>query len=260
MTKRTICFIVILIPCSPAFCLGQPEGDILKDGIALAGVDGKLSIQDNNNIYYFINDSEISEEKTVLKAQTPLEVLPSVALEKMLTVKKENALVGFRIWGRVTSYKGKNYIFVIHFLQLADTDSEKADSQQSLINEDANDPLKLPPEILEKMKGRKIIQPAQLKMGLEMEQDRILVDRTGFIRNDPSGRHSLVFDSIGKNIENISITLLPCYTLESSAAEQKKELEEIRFNVSGIVTKYKGGFYLLLQRTSRAYSYGNFNR
>jgi hypothetical protein len=274
MTKKRNFFVLVSVIICAALCSGQPKGDILTDGLTLSGVDGQLISKDNSSrgpqtpysafgephIYYFKTDTELADDKTVVKAGTAIEVLPSVALEKMAAVRKENPSVGFRIWGTVTSYRGENYIFVIYFLQLGDTDAEKTDSQQSRLKEDPNDPLRLPPEILEKMKSRKIIQPTQLINGLEMEQDRILVDRTGFIKNDPNGNYVLSFDAIGRNLENISIPLLPCYMLESSSQEQKRELEEIRFNVSGVVTKYKGSFYLLLQRASRVYGHGNFTR
>ena len=32
----------------------------------------------------------------------------------------------------------------------------------------------------------------------------------------------------------------------------------MRFNVAGILTRYKGQQYLLLQKATRIYSYGNF--
>ena len=260
MTGRTIfCALISMMICA-TIGYGQTEREVLRDGLTLDGVDGQLVCQDNNSVYFFKPDTDISDDRAVIKAHTAIEILPSAILGKMAAVKNENASAGFRIWGRVTSYKGENYIFVIHFLQTAALDTEKAESASVRLVEDANDTLKLPKEILEKMQSRKIIQPIQLTKGFEMEQDYILVDRTGFIRSDPNGGSVFVFDCLGRNLENISIALMPCYTLQSCESEQQGELEEIRFKISGIVTRYKDGFYLLLQRANRSFSYGNFTR
>ena len=54
------------------------------------------------------------------------------------------------------------------------------------------------------------------------------------------------------------IILLPCQALENALSEQKNKNEPVRLKVAGIVTKYQDNLYLLLQRTSRVYSNGNF--
>jgi hypothetical protein len=92
---------------------------------------------------------------------------------------------------------------------------------------------------------------------LELKQDSILADRTGFIR-DSGGGLVFAFDALGRNIGTIQLQLLPCEILERAQRRQVVEADAVRFKVAGIVTEYKGQYYLLLQRAIRVYSYGNF--
>ena len=101
------------------------------------------------------------------------------------------------------------------------------------------------------------ISTEQLKKTLELKQDFILADRTGFIL-ESSQESQLVLDALGRNIGQLSFELLACETLERAERKQSAELEQVRFKTAGIVTQYKGRHYLLLQRARRAYSHGNF--
>jgi hypothetical protein len=70
-----------------------------------------------------------------------------------------------------------------------------------------------------------------------------------------------VLDGLGRNIQQqIRLQLLPCLALEQAEHEQAAQPERLRFKIAGIVTQYKGQHYLLLQRATIAYNYGNFNR
>lgn len=297
----------------------------LRDGFVLTGVDGKLTGTDSNDIrfqdsnegsqsqyigfglpnrWFFEFDSDISDDKAVVKAGTGLELLPSSTLEKMTADVEKRAAASpvrskspkttavpsvqtsngasYKLWGRVTKYKGRNFIFPIYFLPLSETKRSPPSTSQEprektgpTLN-DPNDALTIPKEILEKLKTRKILRPEQLKKGLELEQDSILADRTGFIsscvmrdayrvkgkRKEEKGRTQweFVFDALGRNVQQIILRLLPCQALESAEQEQSTEADTLRFKIAGILTKYKGNHYLLLERTTRVYSHGNFGK
>jgi len=272
----------------------------LRDGFVLTDVDGKLTSTDSNNIWFqdsnegcrrwfFEFDSDIGDDKAVIKAGASLELLPSAALEKMTDDVEKHTTATYKLWGRVTKYKGKNFIFPIYFLPLSETkEPPPSTSQESrektgpTIN-DPNDVLTIPKEILNKLKRRKIIRPEQLQKGLELEQDSILADRTGFIsscvirdaysvkekRKEEKGKTQyairntqceFVFDALGRNVQQISLRLLPCQALELAEYRQSAEADRLRFKIAGILTKYKGNHYLLLERTTRIYSHGNFGR
>ena len=67
-------------------------------------------------------------------------------------------------------------------------------------------------------------------------------------------------DGLGRGVEKFAIELLPCQSLEDAIAQVRSEPNPVRFNVAGILTKYKDRQYLLLQKATRVYSYGNFGR
>ncbi|MBA7686384.1 hypothetical protein ES703_94828 [subsurface metagenome] len=169
----------------------------LRDGFVLTGVDGKLTGTDSNDIWFqdsnegsrrwfFEFDSDIGDDKAVVKAGTSLELLPSAALEKMTAdMEKRSAVspvrsklpktaavpsvqtsngVSYRLWGRVTKYKGRNFIFPIYFLPLGETKkplpstSQKSREKTGPALNDPNDVLTIPKEILNKLTTRKIIR------------------------------------------------------------------------------------------------------
>jgi hypothetical protein len=90
--------------------------------------------------------------------------------------------------------------------------------------------------------------------------DSVYVDRTGFLIAQHDGRFMFVPDAVGRNVQKLFFNLLPCAMLELTELKQAAEPEKIRFKIAGIITKYKGENYLLLEKATRAYSYGNFGR
>ena len=122
---------------------------------------------------------------------------------------------------------------------------------------DRNDVIKMPDEVLKKLGGRRVIRTEELEKGLVLESDRMLANRIGFIEGEKINSR-LVLDSLGRNAQRISFHLLPCHALERGQQLQAREPEDVRFKTAGIVTRYKGEYYLLLQRAIRVYSHGNF--
>jgi hypothetical protein len=256
---------------------GTIRKNLLRDGFVLTGVDGKLTSTDSNDIWFqdsnegccrwfFESDSDISDNKTVVKAGTNLELLPSATLEKMTVAMEKHPAATYKLWGRVTKYKGRNFIFPIYFLPLSktkkpspSTSPESREKTGPTLN-DPNDVLTIPKEILNKLKKRKILRIEQLKKGLELKQDSILADRTGFVVRQGDGRLVFVFNALGRKIQQITLRLLPCQALESAEDRQSAEADPLRFKIAGILTKYKGNNYLLLERTTRVYGHGNFGR
>ena len=74
------------------------------------------------------------------------------------------------------------------------------------------------------------------------------------------GRFIFVPDALGRNVQKLSLHLLPCEALELTELKIAAEPETLRFKIAGIMTKYKGDKYLLLERAKRTYSHGNFGR
>ena len=261
----TISILVLLISCA-AFGAGPARKTALQDGHIIAGVDGRLTGADGKWSFEF--DPDPSSDKNKPLAGMKLELLPSSTLEKITADAQKRPAANYRLWGKVTKYKDKNFIFAFYFLPVTEktapveTTEQKEPQQEKdpgpKINE-PNDALVIPEEIVAKLPTRRIIRTEPLKKGLQLEQDFILADRIGFIRNSED-RAGFVLDALGRNIPQTSLELLPCQILERALRKQSAQPDPVRFKISGIVTKYKGKHYLLLQRATRAYSYGNFGK
>jgi hypothetical protein len=104
-------------------------------------------------------------------------------------------------------------------------------------------------------------QQAVTKGRKPTKQNYVLADRTGFIR-ESGQRLDFVLDALGLDVWPAvsGLRLLPCQPLELAEREQSADPDPIRFKMAGIVTEYKGNRYLLLQRATRVYSYGNFGK
>ncbi len=157
--------------------------------------------------------------------------------------------------------------------------------EQQLALDEPNDVLAMPQEIVEKLRARREktavsrqpiadsneisddeSQPATEKEKLSDSQrytrssDSIFVDRTALLVEQDDGRFVFVPNALGRNVQKLSLHLLPCAALELTELKQAAEPEPLRFKIAGIKTKYKGDNYLLLERATRAYSHGNFGR
>ena len=181
----------------------------------------------------------------------------------------------------MTRYKGRNYIFPNYFqpLQKPEDARQKTERESPISDlgksdlavDEPNDVLTLPPEVLEKLKARREnrVGGGSLKAAgfgdgnakpYMQSADTIFADRTAFLVRQDNGRFVLAPDALGRNIQRLTLRLLPCEALELAEREQSAEPEPIRFKVAGLMTKYKGDSYLLLHRATRAYSHSNFGR
>ena len=263
MSKRTVILIFTLISCA-ALCAGAarktpPAGPQVRDGFGLTGVDGELSSSEGK--WFFKFDSEVSDGAGQINAGAVVELLPSTALEKIIADAQKRAEANYRLWGNVTKYKGSNFIFPIYFLPVSSIEDQNRPGEppkvKIAINE-PNDALAMPEEIVGKLKSRRVLRQEQLQEGLQLKQDYVLTDRTALLGKRADGQAEVVLDAIGRNIPQISIRLLPCGVLERAQQEQSAEPDPVRFKIAGIITQYKGEYYLLLQKAIQAYSHENF--
>jgi len=268
MAKNFIISILAVLLASTfaqCVCAAAKEPRPLRDGFVLAGVDGKVSNTEGRWLFKF--ESELSDGRGLVEAGTRVELLASATLERLSADMEKRPNSSYRLWGRVTKYQGHNFIFPIYFLPLAKTEGSQAgQSQESeaaepelTINE-PNDELRIPDEIIAKLSIKKVVRTEQLEKGLELKQDSILADRTATLVKQADGRFAFVLDGLGRNLPEVSFPLLPCEILEYTQAKQSAEPDPLRFKIAGILTRYKGENYLLLQRALRLYSHQNFPR
>jgi hypothetical protein len=258
----------ILLP--EAFAAGE---QLLHDDYAIAGIDGRL-VEVGTDRWVFEFEAGMSTGATEeAKAGQTLEMLKSATLEKMAADAKERSDARYRLWGKVTKFEGKNYVFAAYFLGLRKVDRPAGQPQEGGGDKRAasinapNDILNIPDEIVAKLQTSEVLPAEETPAGLQLKQDTIFANRAGRVveKEDGStrlatGRYVFEPDGLGRGVEKFSIELLPCQALEQALQQVRGDPNPVRFNVAGILTKYKDGQYLLLQKATRVYSYGNFGR
>lgn len=273
MAKKLILLVLVFSVCSVAVGAGKTRRTVLPGGLALASVDGILTPPDSNGTYFFKFDSDVKSGRGLIKPGTNIELLLSAGLEKLIENSKNNPKANYKLWGRVTKYNNRNFLFPTYFLSINQikrpelgkpSENPKRPTAPSI--NDPNDELFIPEEVIARLQKRKIIRPAQLIKRADLEADAILADRTGFVSGTAGPNEavwdklSFTLDAVGRSVGQISFHLLPCQALERTLQKQSTELDNLRLKVSGIVTQYNGEYYLLLQRARRVHSHGNFGR
>ncbi len=242
----------------------EPGARLLSDGYVFAGVDGKL-IEAEDGRWLFEFETGLSDGKAEVKAGQSLVLLKTATLEKITADAKERVEARYRLWGKVTRFEDKNYIFAVYFLGLRKVDrpeshkQKDSDAKNTQTINAPNDVLDIPDDIVARLQTSEVLPVVEAGERLELKQDTVFADRAGFIVKDGAG---YVFkpDGFGRGVEGVSLELLPCASLEDALGQMRGEPSRIRFNVAGILTMYDGTPYLLLQRATRVYSYGNFGR
>ncbi len=290
LRKLTILILALCLSATAAEL--TPRKHLLRDGLSLAGIDGKLTPQNSSEgwrKWLFELQSDLNDDTVTVPAGQKLQILPSKALEEIEKNIEERSASDYRIWGKVTKYNGENFIFPTYFLPLSELKSlespdpapspqetapqkPKVPTPQIKINE-PNDPLPIPQEIIEKLRNRPVLsakmltenkttennfsQPPQMP---QLKQDYILVDRTAFLQKDENGDPVFVLDALGRNLPELSFKLLPSQALEIAQQKQNRTLEPQRFKIAGIITEYNEQLYLLPQKATRVHSHGNFGK
>ena len=274
----------------------KTNGDnLLPDDYVFAGVDGKL-IQTAPDKWAFEFESAANIGGVEIKAGQTLEILSSATLEKMAADAKERSDAMFRIWAKVTKFEGKNYLFAVYYLSLRKLDQPTGEAVKNEPNKTSqessarlsspanglpgqagqalrqssgqmvnapNDVVNIPAEIVALLRQSEVLPTTEAQATraeeLQLKQDTIFANRAGrvAVRN---GGYVFEADALGRGVGKFAIKLLPCQKLEDAIVQVRNESNPVRFNMAGILTKYKGEQYLLLQKATRMYSYGNFGR
>ena len=246
----------------------QAGDKLLPDDYVFAGVDGKL-VQTGNDKWAFEFESAANIGGVEIKAGQQLEMLGSATLEKMILDAKERNEAMFRIWAKAVKFEGKNYLFAVYYLSLRKINrpaEEKGQNEANAVTQAVNTPndvVSIPPEIVALLKTSEVLPTTEAQATraeeLQLKQDTIFANRAGRI-TVKNGLYVFEADAFGRGVDKFAIKLLPCQKLEDAMTQVRSESNPVRFNVAGILTKYKGEQYLLLQKATRMYSYGNFGR
>ena len=119
-----ILILMALLFSTAAFSKTPDDGNqpkMLRDGFFLSGVDGTLTRQTDSEQWLFEPDFAVSDGRSTINAGDKLEVLPSAALEKLTADANQHFNKSYRLWGTVTKYDEKNFIFPVYFLPLSNS-------------------------------------------------------------------------------------------------------------------------------------------
>ena len=112
---------------------GNANGQsLLVDGFAVMGLDGEFRIAEVNEAadvnlstdhrWFFKAEKDFTDNIGTLKAGTEIEVLPGSSVERMTEEIEEKGRGYFRLWGSMTKFAGRNYLFIKYFLPIELTD------------------------------------------------------------------------------------------------------------------------------------------
>ncbi len=238
---------------------------LIRNDFIFNGVEGTVTKSEDK--WVFVIDSDITDGIAVVKAGQPIELIPSATLERIIAGAEETRdKAGVKLWAIVTKYNGKNYLFAWYFIPMTDMaqpeikkpDSGQAQQQTQSPQKLKDDPI-IPDDIMALLKPRRVVNLAKLRKLLETEENALLVDRTGYLLTK-KGQKIFQLDSLGRKLQDMSFKLLPCEVLEWTEYRISQAINPHRYRIAGTVTKFKGEYYMLLQRAVRTYSHGNFVR
>jgi hypothetical protein len=253
-------------------CFGQDQAELVSEGFMLSGIEGAVFFDNTKQNWYFELSSDVNDSFSRINAGTKLQLLCSAALEKLCFDVNERAEPNYKIWGRITKYNGQNFIYPSFSFPLGKIDPSESEvvseqtnnvkekpEQQVGVNE-SEDAIVIPENVLEKLSSRKIVRTETVREQIDVQLDTIISGRRAVLEKTSDEDFVFVLESIGRNISNVSLKVLPSQALELAEQIQASVSEMVHFKISGLLTKYKGEQYLLLQKASRVYSYQNFAR
>jgi len=241
---------------------------IIAEGVVLQGVSGKIVEGPAGAASYFSPQSEVKAAGGFYPADSNLPLLPCSTLESIQADIAKRESPRYRLWCRVTQFNGENYFYPVYFFPLSrmKQQEQKNDvAQERDITEgsdmavnDSNDAFALPEEVSKQLASKR---PTPIRQGLsdiKVKLDTVLIGRLGKIKSDSNGGYVFMPCGLGRNIEHESFGLLPCLALQETLRNYGN-LENVRFEVSGLVTEYRDRKYLLLQWASERCDYDNFS-
>lgn len=245
----------------------SPPPVLLREGFVYKGVSGLITFDEDSDKWSFAADSDVNDTRKTITAGTKIELLKTGTLEQLADYAEKNEPpLAVRLWAKVTRYEDRNYLFAVYFItmsgKVSDESVDKATEPESQVEEVAGDPNEssiIPANIMRMLKPKRVVSLSKMREVIQTEGNVVLVGRTGFVtvRN---GVKTFEIDALGRKINGASFGLLPCEALQRTEYTMSGSLSRQRYRVAGEVTRYKGKYYILLQRAVRTYSHGNFVR
>ncbi len=267
--RRAVTGLAVAILALPVVVLAATTSGVLPEGAVLRSVDGNLVPVDANDVWLFELSDDVNVADVQVPAGTRLELLPSATLGQMIADANERLVPQYRLVGQVTRYDGRNFVLASYYLPLsklkdADEPAQMQETPAMTSAGQTGSALAIPDEALELLRSRRPVRGQQhadanaYGVSVRSAPTRMLVNQTGSIELHQD-RWWFAPDGLGWNVAPVRYELLPCSMLEQTQRIAVVSSGLIRFNVSGLVTEYRGSKHLILERAVRVYSYGNFN-
>jgi hypothetical protein len=293
----------------------------LSEGFLVKGGYGKViepnAPQNQGSKWRFEFTDEYSNEEDTIQPGAEFPLLKSSALEQITKEQKgEKPQREYRIWAMTTKFKGSSFLYPVYFLPVRertektepepqtpdkpeeanetaqpeppnepDTADDTESSQEKTEMNEPEDAVKVPDEILDRLKNKRTYTPEPVESETEKEEDKqqeqpdseepekkpepepqsrqqfeVLTSRIGYINKNENGWYIFEVEGYGKKVSKETYYLQPCQALEKAIGDQKEALNQPRFRIAGITDTFDGKKYLLLHRAVLKYSYGNFGR
>jgi len=185
-------FCLFAVVCFVAVAIAD-EGTLLSDGSLIAGVEGKVEADTDADEWFFQLQQDVNDHLGRVQAGAKLRLLKSSTLEQLIYDFKQRSRREYRIWARVTSYQGKNFLFPVYYIPLSglkksqqepenvkqkvkakpagkqqgEKKTVKTEPENTHTNNEPNanepeDEVVIPEELMKKFKSRKTFQPEQV--------------------------------------------------------------------------------------------------
>ncbi len=259
-TKQVILLLACMMLISPVWAK-----TVIDEGLIIKGIEGVVRKVEKVDVWNFIPDADITMPKGTLPAGKAISLLPCSVLEQISSLAGADNQVHVRLWAMFTEYGWNNYLFSVYFLPIsedADAQPEKPDASDGKKEDkakaatDKEDSI-IPGDILTQIKSNKAPDLQKFQQIAKVSGDMNLIGKAGHLKKQGKIKYFQP-DAFGYKIDNSQYLLLPCKMLKHAERQMNKSPGRQRYNVSGLVTVYKNRRYILLRRTVRTYTNGNF--
>lgn len=240
----------------------QPPVKPIRDGASIQGADGELSYSYAMDKWTF-TIADIANNENNIAIGKSFTMLENSTLEKMVADYKKNQIKKFKIWASLTKFQNANKIYASYYIPLAKiepTTEPNEPAAENIVDDDKNSLKVLPADIRKRLEPKKVVSTVEITAALESSKDAVIVNRSGFFKRGENMGYIFELDNLGRNKQDMNFIVLANQELELVVREMEKNFNPVRFKVSGIITRFEGSNYILLNNSAKALHYGNFAR
>ena len=253
---KNLRFILLLILLTAASAWGA-EKTVVAEGLLLDGVAGVVRKVDKVDVWQFIptEATELSDE-TPVAANKPLSLLPCSVLEQITTLAGDETEIEVRLWALYTEYNQHNYLYCVFFLPMSSQPAPADEDKNNDASKEKEESI-IPSDILRQIRSNTTPDLKRFEQVAKVTGDVNLIGKAGYLKQAGKLKYFQP-DAFGRKVDPNQYRLLPCAMLKTAERSMTQSPGRKRYNVSGLVTVYKGRRYILMRRAVRTHTHGNF--